>query len=152
MKVLEIHISPGHNYFGHYGGSAGKHPIIDLARVECVAGQGLQGDRFFGYKENYKGPITFFAAEVYQNLCERLRIYDKQPKVLRRNVLTSGIDLNGLIGKEFCLQGIRFEGVAECSPCFWMNEAFGSGAEECLRGHGGLRARILSSGLLRVDK
>jgi hypothetical protein len=152
MKVLEIHISPGHNYFGHYGSPAGTRPVINLEKAECVAGQGLRGDRFFGYKENYKGQITFFAAEVYQNLCERLNIHDKAPKVLRRNVLTRDTDLNGLIGKEFALQGIHFEGVAECSPCFWMNEAFGAGAEEYLRGQGGLRARILSSGFLRVDK
>lgn len=152
MKVLEIHISPGHNFFGHHGGPAGEYPAIGLEEVECVAGQGLRGDRFFGYKEDYKGQITFFAAEVYQGLCERLNIHDRQPKVLRRNVLTSGIDLNGLIAREFDLQGIRFKGVAECSPCFWMNEVFGSGAEEYLRGQGGLRARILSSGLLRVDK
>jgi MOSC domain-containing protein YiiM len=152
MKVVEIHISPGHNFFGHYGGPAGEHPAVDVEEVECVAGQGLRGDRFFGYKENYKGQITFFATEVYQDLCERLNVHNKEPKVLRRNVLISGIDLNELIGREFDLQGIHFEGVAECSPCFWMNEAFGSGAEEYLRGHGGLRARILSSGLLRVDK
>ena len=152
MKVLELHISPGHNFFGHYGGPAGEHPVIGVEQIECVAGQGLRGDRFFGHKENYKGQITFFAAEVYQDLCARLNIHDKQPKVLRRNVLTRGIDLNELIGREFDLQGIHFEGVVECSPCFWMNEAFGQGAEEYLRGQGGLRARILSSGLLRVDK
>ena len=152
MKILEIHISPQHNFFGHYGSPPGTHAIIDLEEVECVAGQGLRGDRFFGYKENYQGQITFFAAEVYQELCEHLNIHDKEPKVLRRNVFTRDTNLNGLIGQEFDLQGIHFEGVAECSPCFWMNDAFGAGAEAYLRGRGGLRARILSSGLLRVDK
>ena len=152
MKVLEIHISSGHNFFGHYGGPAGECPAIDVEEVECVAGLGLRGDRFFGYKQDYKGQVTFFATEVYEGLCQRMNIYHQKPKALRRNVLTCGIDLNELIGKTFDLQGIRFEGVAECSPCFWMNDAFGSGAEEYLRGHGGLRARILSSGLLRVDR
>ena len=152
MKILEIHISPGHNYFGHHGSPAGTHPIIDVEEVECVAGQGLRGDRFFGYKKNYKGQITFFSTEVYKDLCKHLNIYDREPRVLRRNVLTRDTDLNKLIGKEFELQGVHFEGVAECSPCFWMNGAFGAGAEEYLRGQGGLRARILSSGFLRVDK
>jgi MOSC domain len=150
MKVLEIHISPGHNYFGHFGNPPGTNPIIDLEEVECVAGMGLRGDRFFGYKENYKGQITFLAAEVYKNLCAHLNIFDREPKVLRRNVLVSGADLNELISKKFILQGIHFEGVAECRPCFWMDEAFGSGAEDYLRGRGGLRARILTSGLLRI--
>lgn len=152
MKILEIHISAGHNFFGHFGNPPGTHCTLDLEEVECVAGQGLRGDRFFGYKENYKGQITFFAAEVYKDLCRHLNICDKEPKVLRRNVLTSDANLNELAGREFDLQGIRFEGVAECTPCFWMNDAFGAGAEQYLRGQGGLRARILSSGLLRVDK
>lgn len=151
MKVLEIHISPGHNFFGHFGRPTGESPDISLGKVECVAGQGLRGDRFFGHQENYKGQITFFETEVYQGLCDRLKIYDKESKVLRRNVLTAGTDLNELVGQEFVVQGIHFAGVAECSPCFWMNQAFGPGAEEYLRGHGGLRARILSSGVLKVD-
>jgi MOSC domain-containing protein YiiM len=151
MKVLEIHISPGHNFFGHYGSPPGKQLTVPVADVECVAGQGLRGDRFFGHQENYKGQVTFFSVEVYRGLCEHLNIHDKAPKILRRNVLTSGINLNSLVGKEFDLQGIRFAGVAECSPCFWMNEAFGPGAEDYLRGHGGLRARILTTGLLRVE-
>jgi MOSC domain len=151
MRILEIHISPGHNFFGNFGNPPATHPTLDLDKVECVAGKGLRGDRFFGYKENYKGQITFFASEVYSDLCMHLSVHNKEPKVLRRNVLTGDIDLNELIGRKFNLQGIRFEGVAECSPCFWMNDAFGAGAEEYLRGRGGLRARILSSGFLRID-
>ncbi len=150
MKVLEIHISPGHNYFGHFGNPPATNPIFDLEEVECVAGMGLRGDRFFGHQENYKGQITFFAVEVYKNLCAHLNILDREPKVLRRNVLTAGTDLNELIGKEFAIQGIHFAGMAECSPCFWMNKAFGPGTEDYLRGRGGLRARILTSGLLRI--
>jgi hypothetical protein len=152
MRVLEIHISSGHNFFGHFGQPAGESPNISLEKVECVAGQGLRGDRFFGYQQDYKGQITFFAAEVYQDLRDHLKIYDKEPKILRRNVLTAEIDLNELIGKEFEVQGIHFAGVAECSPCFWMDQAFGPGAEKYLKGRGGLRARILSSGILRVEK
>jgi MOSC domain-containing protein YiiM len=60
------------------------------------------------------------------------------------------VDLNALIGREFEVQGVRFAGVEECRPCYWMNEAFGHPqAEDWLKGRGGLRARILSSGWLR---
>lgn len=55
-----------------------------------------------------------------------------------------------LVGREFQIQGIRFHGIAECSPCYWMNTAFGLGAEDALRGRGGLRARILTNGVLRA--
>ena len=73
------------------------------------------------------------------------------PNVLRRNVITTGVDLNSLIGEEFALQGIHFVGVEECRPCYWMDQALAPGAEAALRGRGGLRARILSDGPLRVE-
>ena len=152
FMVREIHISPGHNFFGHHGKAAGTHPTISVDEVECVAGEGLRGDRFFGYKKNYQGQVTFFSAEVFQDLCEQFKVVGKSAGVLRRNVITSGIDLNTLVAERFEVQGIRFEGVAECSPCLWMNEAFGPGAEEFLKDRGGLRARILTTGILRVDQ
>lgn len=152
MKIQAIYISPGHNFFGHYGQEPGSHPARDTDKADCVAGRGLRGDRFFDHKDNYKGQITFFADEVYRDLCRTLSVYNKGPWVLRRNVLTREADLNELIGKEFEVQGIRFEGAAECAPCLWMNHAFGQGAEEFLCGRGGLRARILTSGTLRKER
>ncbi len=76
---------------------------------------------------------------------------DKGPGIFRRNVFCAGVDLNTLIGKEFEVQGVRFRGREECRPCYWMDTAFGPGAEHALRGHGGLRAEILSDGVLKVD-
>lgn len=116
-----------------------------------MAGQGLVGDRFFGFKENYKGQITFFAGELFDEICGQLSVGGKSPGVTRRNIITSGVDLNSLIGENFTLQGVEFEGVCECSPCYWMNDAIAPGAEAALKGRGGLRARILTNGKLRVD-
>jgi hypothetical protein len=61
------------------------------------------------------------------------------------------VDLNTLIGQEFTLQGIRFAGVCEAKPCHWMDWALGAGAEQWLRGRGGLRCRILTDGFLRCE-
>ena len=108
-----------------------------------------EGDRFLDFKPDYKGQITFFSMEVYEDLMARLGVGDRPPSVFRRNVLTRGVDLNTLIGQEFTWQGVRFSGSEECSPCYWMNTAFAEGAHEALKGHGGLRARILSDGVLR---
>jgi MOSC domain-containing protein YiiM len=66
-------------------------------------------------------------------------------------VLTRDADLNALIGQEFEVQGVRFLGTRECSPCYWMDQAFAPGAEAWLKGRGGLRAKILSSGWLKVE-
>jgi MOSC domain-containing protein YiiM len=64
-------------------------------------------------------------------------------------VITRGVDLNDLIEQEFEAQGVRFLGIEECRPCYWMDRAFAPGAQEFLKGHGGLRAKILSDGSLR---
>jgi hypothetical protein len=146
--VRHLYISPGHNFFGHHGQPAGKNPLMEMAEIECVAGRGVRDDRFFDYQESYKGQITFFAFEIYESLCKALNTFDKPPLVLRRNVITEGIELNALIGEEFAVQGVRFRGTEECKPCYWMDQAFAPGAEEFLRGRGGLRAVILSDGKL----
>lgn len=123
----------------------------EVEAVECVAGKGLRGDRFFDYKADYKGQITFFEHEVYERLCEQFGEFGLNPGVFRRNVITRGIDLNSLIGQEFEVQGVRFLGTQESAPCHWMNQAFAGGAEAALKGHGGLRAKILTDGVLRRD-
>lgn len=150
IHIRHLFISPGHNYFGHHEKPAGEHPILEVDEVECVAGRGVFGDRFFDFKKDYKGQITFFASEVLEQLRTELGVSDASPSSTRRNVITEGVDLNTLIEKEFELQGVRFAGTEECRPCYWMNDAFrNEQAEAWLRGNGGLRARILTDGVLR---
>jgi hypothetical protein len=147
--VIEgLFISPGHNFFGHQGQPAGVHPTLEMEQVECIKGRGIRGDRFFDFRENYKGQVTFFSKEVLEALRRELNLPEAQPAATRRNVLVSGIDLNRLIRMRFEIQGVWFEGVEECRPCHWMNLALGPGAEEWLKRRGGLRARILSDGVL----
>lgn len=150
MIVRKLFISPGHNFFGHHGQAAGENPLLEVNEIECLAGRGIRGDRFFDYRENYKGQITFFSSEVFKEVCNSLGVSDKSPAVARRNVVTQGVDLNSLVGKRFSVQGVEFEGVCECKPCYWMDQAIAPGAEQALQGRGGLRARILSTGILRT--
>jgi MOSC domain-containing protein YiiM len=151
MKIRHIYISPGHNYKGHHGREPDAHPIQEVESVECVAGTGLVGDRYFNPKRDYKGQITFFSWEVYRQLCDQFGVADRTPMVFRRNVIVEGADLNQLIGRQFELQGLVFEGVEECKPCYWMDRAFGPGAEKAMAGQGGLRARIVKGGVLKRD-
>jgi len=152
MRIESLFISPGHNFFGHYGKPPGEHPILAEQEVECVAGAGIRHDRFFNYKPDYHGQITFFSAEVFDALRRHFALGEISPGLLRRNVLLRGVELNDWIGQEFDIQGVRFLGTGEAKPCFWMNQALCEGAEEWLRGQGGLRAKILSSGTLTVDR
>jgi len=149
MTIEHLCLSPGHNYFGHFGGSAGQNPTIEVDVLECVAGRGIRGDRFFDHKPDYEGQITFFTMEAFEALRQAVGAPEAQPVQVRRNVFTRGIDLNTLVGQEFEIQGVRFLGVEECRPCLWMNEAIAPGAEELLRGWGGLRCRILEGGNLQ---
>jgi MOSC domain-containing protein YiiM len=149
LVLQRIYLSVGHSYVGRHGLGSVPRPIEDVETVECVAGRGLCGDRFFDHKENFKGQVTLFSTEVFAELCTALNPPHAKPAALRRNLLVGGMDLNDLIGREFELQGVRFAGVEECRPCYWMDEALGPGAEAWLRGRGGLRCRILSDGWLR---
>lgn len=151
MKIEHFFISPAHNYVGHFGKPAGENPIIEVDEIECVAGSGIRGDRFFDHKPEFKGQITFFEVETHERLCERFGVEGKGPDTYRRNVVVRGQDLNEWIGREFEIQGVRFLGTEEAKPCFWMNGAFCEGAEEALAGKGGLRAKILSDGILRRE-
>ncbi|MGC1421929.1 MAG: hypothetical protein WA354_02940 [Terracidiphilus sp.] len=151
MSIRHLYISTGHNFFGHHGREAGENPIHEVDEIECVAGHGVSGDRFFDYKENYKGQITFLSLEVFEDVCHLLNAGTKSPSVTRRNVITQGVNLNSLVGKTFTLQGVEFEGVCECKPCYWMDGAIAPGAEKALQGRGGLCARILTDGTIRVE-
>ena len=151
MKIEHLYISPDHNYVGHFGKPAGENPILEVDEIECVAGSGIRGDRYFDHKPDFKGQITFFEAETHERLCSQFGIEGKGADTYRRNVIVRGQDLNEWIGQEFEIQGIRFLGTEEAKPCFWMNQAFCEGAEEALKGHGGLRAKILTDGVLRKE-
>jgi len=150
MIIRQIFVSPGHNYFGHHGRAPDNFPMVEVPSIECIAGSGIRGDRFYDYRDDYKGQITFFASEIFEELVTHFELTNKSAGDLRRNVVVSGINLNELIGEEFSIQGVRLRGTAHCKPCYWMNQAIAPGAEEFLEGKGGLRAQILTDGVIAV--
>ena len=147
--IRHIFISPGHNFFGRYGQPAGSHEAVDVRSVRVRAGWGLEGDRFYGYRPDYNGQVTFFAWETVVGARREFAVLALRAEVFRRNVITEGVHLPELIGARFTLGGIEFEGMGEARPCHWMNAVVAPGAEEWLRGRGGLRAKICSDGELR---
>lgn len=150
VHIRQIFVSPGHNYFGHHGQPAGTEPTVEVVAIRCVAGRGIEGDRFFDYKEDYKGQITFFAWEDYEAIKREFSLETLSAGAFRRNVIVSGLNLAELEGRRFVIQGVEFEGSGEAKPCYWMNQAVAPGTEEWLRGRGGMRARIIRDGMLRT--
>jgi hypothetical protein len=149
VEICHLYISPVHNFFGHHGREPGDYEAAEVPTIECVIGRGIRHDRFFDYREDYKGQITFFALEVFEELCAALKLRRCSPALLRRNVIVQHADLNALIGEDFEVQGVTFRGMEECRPCYWMDRAIAPGAENFLKGRGGLRARVLTNGTLR---
>ncbi len=152
MVIRQIFISTEHNFVGHHGEEPGTSPLIEKPRIDCVAGKGLLGDRYFNHQEDYKGQITFFSAEVFERLCAKFEIRSKPAGVLRRNVIVSDIDLLSLVGCDFEIQGVKFRGAEHCAPCEWMDVAFAPGAKEFLKDNAGLRAKILTDGSITVGE
>ncbi len=147
--IHHLYTSPGHNYFGHHGESAGEHPIVEHDILALLAGRGIEGDRFLDFKDDYKGQITFIDFAVVKAVQFHAMNPELPASSFRRNVVVEGLDLNLLIGKRFRLDGLLLEGTQECSPCYWMDEACGTpGTEKLMKNRGGLRCRILESGTL----
>jgi molybdopterin synthase catalytic subunit len=152
--VEEIWISPGNDFRGHHGQARGEHGVTAVEEVECVAGMGLKGDRYFGYKTDFKGQVTFFDAEVVEAVRREFNQPALSSSEFRRNIIVRGVRLGDWIGKHFRFQGVEFVGSEECKPCYWMDEAVAPGTEEFLKSgcRGGLRARILSDGKLETRR
>ena len=94
ISVRHLFISSGHNFFGHHGQEPGTSPNVEVPQIECLAGRGISGDRFLDYKDDYKGQITFFALEVFEDVCLQLGLKGLSPSAVRRNAITQGVDLN----------------------------------------------------------
>ena len=155
LRVLIHHLftSPGHNFYGHHGKPPGEHEIVSHEAIELVAGRGIPGDRFFDYRDDFKGQLTFIDLAVVEDI----RAYADNPELpasaFRRNVVVSGVALNDWIGKRFKVNGVLLEGSEHCKPCYWMDQACGrEGTEDLMENRGGLRCRIVESGTLTLGE
>ena len=123
--------------------------------VQVVFGWGITGDRHFK-KANKKGQnITFIEAEAVDEYNQLLG-QAISPQQTRRNVITRGVDLNALVGVEFSIGGAKFKGAELRQPCSvlgrllenqWVSR---SQVIQAFLGRGGLRADIISSGVVGV--
>ena len=148
VTLHDIWISSGHDFKGRHGQGRQNNEILRVNTAECHAEKGILGDRYYNEQPSGKTQITFLSREVVSEMCDALGLTSLDCSTLRRNVLISGVDLNSLIGRQFRLRSVLFEGVEECKPCYWMDEAVAPGANAFLVGRGGLRCRILEHGAI----
>ena len=114
--------------------------------VSAIQNKGLEGDRSKGGNRQ----VTFIQKEHIAAVASILDNADVDYTLTRRNILVEGINLLSLKGKQFQIGEALFEYTGECHPCSRMEEALGAGGYNAMRGHGGITARIITSGELPI--
>ena len=142
-KVESIHIAP-----------AAKAPVQAVEQVEAVPGAGLAADRYFLKQGTFFKPepdheLTLVEAEAIE-AAERDYKMKMNPGEARRNVVTRGVALNHLVGREFQIGDVKLRGLRLCEPCSHLEALTGLPVIKSLRHRGGLRAQILTQGVIRV--
>ncbi len=123
-------------------------PMHAVDSAEAVAGRGLRGDRYAS--ASGKRGITLIQAEHLPAIAALVGLDAVETAALRRNLVVSGIPVIALKGRRFRIGDVLCEGTAPCDPCSRMEVALGPGGYNAMRGHGGLCARVLQGGTLRI--
>jgi MOSC domain-containing protein YiiM len=126
-----------------------RAPLALLDRVEMVAGYGLAGDHYAS-KNNGKRQVTLIQAEHLESVAKLIGKPEVRPEWVRRNILVSGINLYALRDRRFRIGDTVLEGTGTCDPCSRMEEVLGAGGYNAMRGHGGIIARIVDGGMIRL--
>jgi MOSC domain-containing protein YiiM len=142
-RVESIHIAP-----------AAKAPTRAVDQADAVAGVGLEGDRYALRQGTFFKPepdfeLTLIEAEALEALKRDYEI-ELAPGDARRNLVTRGVALNHLVGKEFRIGDVRIRGIRLCEPCSHLQALVGRPVIKGLRHRGGLRAQILSTGTVHA--
>lgn len=141
--VVSINISP-----------RAEAPMVSVEEVRAVPGFGLEGDRYFlrqgtFYKPQPDRELTLIEVEAVEAMKRELNV-DYGLSDSRRNVVTRGVPLNHLVGKEFWIGEVKARGLRLCEPCSHLQKLSHEKVLPGLVHRGGLRAQILTEGTIRV--
>lgn len=143
--VLSIHITP-----------RAEAPMVAVDEVKAIAGEGLEGDRYFLRTGTYSETpgsgrnVTLIAEEALAE-AEAEHGFKLAPGDSRRNIMTRGVELNDLVDREFTVGEVRLRGTRLCEPCDYVEKLIGqAGVTKGLVHRGGLRCDILAGGTISV--
>ena len=125
-----------------------REPVIEVAEIEARTDRGLTGDYSSG-KPGRRRQVTLIQHE-HLPVIGALVANAVTPAQLRRNLVISGINVLALKSEVFRIGEVLLEGTGTCEPCSKMEPALGNGGYNALRGHGGITARVLVGGILRI--
>jgi MOSC domain-containing protein YiiM len=143
-SVVSIHIA-----------AAAAAPTKEVTEVHAVVGKGLEGDRYFSGTGTYSKPgassakVTLIEIEALEALKRDYGI-ELKPEESRRNIVTSGVALNHLVGREFKIGAVTLRGTHLCEPCAHLQKLTQQGIIRGLVHRGGINAEILIDGVIRV--
>ncbi|MCZ7423317.1 MULTISPECIES: molybdenum cofactor biosysynthesis protein [unclassified Micromonospora] len=146
-EIVQLLASPVHRFVGRPADGPVPVPGDELVdEIQLRAELGIVGDRYFGKAAHRQASVTVIAAESLPPGAGLAQV--------RRNILTSGIPVDDLVGSVLVLdsgQGpVRLRLNRAAHPCAWMDVTVGPGAWRGLRGRGGVRCTPLTDGVLRV--
>ena len=143
-SVVSLHIAP-----------AAGQPMQTVPEARALPGRGLESDRYAlgtGYYSGKPGEggreltlIEIEALDALPALGVKLGAAES-----RRNIATTGVPLNHLVGREFWVGTVKLRGTRLCEPCRYLDGLTQEGAMAALIHRGGLRAQILTDGLIRA--
>ena len=128
---------------------ASKVPLNVVDAVVADTDSGLIGDRFAG-KFSQKRQVTLIQSEHIETVKSILKNPNISPELMRRNIVVSGINLLALKEHKFKIGDAILEWTGLCQPCSRMEENLGEGGYNAMRGHGGITARVIESGEIKV--
>ena len=131
----------------------GKRPgkKVDMIPVDSVIldpSYGLQGDHYAG--RSGKRQVTLMQAEHLHVIAGIMNIESVSADQLRRNIVVSGLNLMALKHRSFRLGEAILEYTGSCHPCSRMETTLGFGGYNAMRGHGGITARVVRAGTVRI--
>src|SRR5216684_4021411 len=135
---------------------AAEAPMQSVSEARAVPGKGLEGDRYFNHAGTFSKPLpdrelTLIEAEAVEAMKRELDV-DYGLGDSRRNIVTRGVPLNHLVGKEFWIGEVKARGLRLCEPCSHLQKLSHPKVLPGLIHRGGLRAQILSEGMIRVGE
>jgi MOSC domain-containing protein YiiM len=132
-------------------------PLQSVTQASLEAGRGLVGDRYYAHggtfseklKDSADWEITLIESEEIQRFNESQGLA-LPPASFRRNVVTSGVRLNDLVGRRFKVGSAVLEGIRLCEPCAHLGKLIGPTVVKGMVHKAGLRARIVTGSIVRV--
>ena len=128
---------------------ARRATMQQVSQVVAHPDFGLEGDRYAG--TSGKRQVTIIQFEYLAAIASMLGMPHCDPALLRRNIAVSGLNLRGLKDKTFQIGDVNLKYTGLCHPCSFMEETFGPGGYNAVRGHGGITAQVLTGGCISID-